>query len=126
MSIAKTAEAVKEVMFPKKESEKKSSIQLNEKEMTFASVPIDIFRYLDIELDKASDKDLERLKDINGWLGDISTGEKYTKLSELERKLGVRHFSESRVNRLWNYFKISGKISDLEKQREALSGGIRL
>ena len=123
MSIAKTAEAVKEVMYPTK-SEKKNQIQLNEKEMTFASVPIDIFRQLGIELDTATDTDISRLKDVYGWLKEESVGSKCMELSRIERELGTRHFSENRLARLWNYFKISNKIADMQKQKDALKGSV--
>jgi len=124
MSIAKTAESIKLIQHPELVSEKKSSIQLNEKEMTFASVPIDLFRQLGLELDGTSDRDLARLKDIHGWLGEGSIGEKCQQLSKIERELGTRHFSENRLARLWNYFKLSNKIADMQKQKDALKSGV--
>lgn len=121
MSIAKSAEQVKSVMFPREESQRK--LELTDKEMVYAGVPIDLFRFFDKDTGKVGETELKRLGEINSML-EGSVGDKMAMLSKYERELGVRHFSESRINRLWNYLKMGSQINELTKKRDALKGNI--
>ena len=127
MGIAKSAESVKSVIFGEATapSESQSKLAFTDGELAYNEVPVDMFRYFDRELGNTSETELKRMRDINSGIKGDTTGSKMAELTRLERKLGVPHFSESRINRVWNYLKISKSIEGLEAQRDALIGDVR-
>lgn len=122
--LTKTAEAVKETIFGKPQAESQNKLEVTAQDMTYAQVPVDIFRYFDRETSNTSEVELKRLKDIVTWSRGESCGDKMSALRSLERELGVRHFSESRINRVWNFLKMGNQIDELRKKQESLKGSI--
>ena len=55
-----------------------------------------------------------KVKAENGNLGDV-----LSKISSLDIKLGVGHLTEKKIDKLWNWVKISNQINELETKRNA-------
>ena len=97
-------------------------------EQTWNAVPMDVYRYMNVDFFDASDKNLGELKDIydyaktrsNGMPGDI-----IQKLDEIKNRLGEPEIGTSRLSQLSNYVRIQRNITDLQKQRRALERGSR-
>ena len=124
MSLAKSAESVKAIIAGKPSEESQNKLGMTDGELVYASVPIDMFRFFDREVTKATEVELRRLKEISDWVGGETVGEKVSKVSRLERELGVRHMSESRINRVWNFLKLGRQIDDMRLRQDALKGSV--
>lgn len=86
-------------------------------------VPMDIYKYLNIDFFDASDKHLGELKDIYEYAksrSDGRPGDMIQKIEELQHRLGEPSIGTSRLAQLTNYIRVQKNISDLMKQKRAL------
>lgn len=89
--------------------------------MILSGVPIDMINYFDIDIKNLDDTQRNKLNDIYKFLSDKSKdGSMYSRLRELELKLGSSDIHEKRYNKIWNYLSISNKIQSLENERRLL------
>ena len=42
------------------------------------------------------------------------------KIGEIEQKIGMPAFNETRYGRIWSYLKINSRINEMEKQKKAM------
>ena len=86
-------------------------------------IPMDIYKFMNIDFFDSSEKHQSELKDIyeyakgrsNGMPGDM-----IQKIEELQNRLGEPSIGTSRLAQLTNYIRVVRNISDLNKQKKAL------
>jgi hypothetical protein len=120
MGLAKTAEQ------PKKETPQEPTPALSEAMGTieWAGVPVDLFRFFNVDLGTTPQDDIKELKDIYDWAklkcDEPTIGNILQKISSLETQLGSPNLGEKRFSKMWVWVKMSKQIDDLDKRREAL------
>ena len=90
---------------------------------SWQGVPMDIYKFMNIDFFDSSEKHQAELKDIyeyakgrsNGMPGDM-----IQKIEELQNRLGEPSIGTSRLAQLTNYIRVVRNISDLNKQKKAL------
>lgn len=117
--LAKTAEEVKPVeavVHP--ETPKLSS---SNGEFNYMGVPVDMFRYFNVDLGKESQAKLEKIDFINGWLKEKSEsiGDRLMELRRIENKLGMSG-TDSRVDKIYRYMRLSSNMQEMEKRMKAM------
>ena len=117
--LAKTAEQaqpVPETIHPEEKPQVTSA--------SWEGIPIEIYRYFDIDIGKVSQDEIKQFQDIYKWaklenesatLGDI-----LLKIRDLEHTLGATNFGETRHGKIWNWAKLTLVINEMNKRREAL------
>lgn len=90
-------------------------------DISYSGVPLDLYRYFNLDLGTVNEKEVSRLKDILTWAKQDtqSLGDAMVKISHIERELGMGGF-EKRHERVWNWVRLSLNINDLEARRESL------
>jgi len=89
--------------------------------MLLSGVPIEMINYFDVDTKTLDDKQRNKLNDIYSFLNDKSKeGSLFSKLRELELKLGSTEIHEKRYNKIWNYLTISNKIKEMEDERRLM------
>lgn len=95
-------------------------------ELSYLGVPVDIYGYFGLDLNKASNSQREKMLQINRYVsdGDATIGDRMMKIRQIERKLGMGGM-DSRIDKIYRYIRLSENIRDLEARRKALevSGG---
>jgi hypothetical protein len=104
--------------------ESQNSLGMNKDELCYAEVPVDFFRYFDLDMGRVTKTELSRLKDVAGWVKervrDGTLGEQLQEMREVERRLGSSHVTEKRHDRLWNWLRMERHITDMRKRQSAL------
>ena len=86
-------------------------------------VPMDIFRYLNVDFFVADEKMLGEMKDIHDYARSKSNGQPgdmIQKIEELKIRLGEPEMGTSRLAQLTNYIRVLKNINDMQKQRKAM------
>ena len=114
MPLAKTAEVVER-------SQDTTSHPQSVEIFTIEGVPYDVYSFFGADLQNTGERDREKLKDIyshfkaeHKTLGDVMQ-----EVSTLENRLGLGGYT-SRLDRVWNWVRLSGRIKDLELRKQAL------
>lgn len=117
--LAKTAEASKPVE-PVVHSDT-PKLTSSEGEFNYLGVPVDMFRYFNIDLGKASQSKIEKVDYINGWLKESneSVGDRLMELRKIENKLGMSGM-DSRIDKIWQYMRLSKNMKEMEKKMKAM------
>ena len=116
--LAKTAESVVQEPVVHKDP---ASITMG---MTHDGVPMGMFMFYDKPFGQVDSGVLEQLKtmyDFSKANTNGSDGDVLMYLRDLDRRMGTPKIGESRLSRAYNYAKITNRINDLNKQREALT-----
>lgn len=117
--LAKTAEEVKPVE-PVVHAEG-AKLTSSEGEFNYLGVPVDMFRYFNLDLGKASSSKLEKVDYINGWLKESneSVGDRLMELRKIENKIGMSGM-DSRIDKVWQYMRLSKNMKEMEKKMKAM------
>ena len=85
-------------------------------------VPIDIYSYFDMPMERSSEKEIERLTDIHSWAMDgVETlGDAMQKIRSLETRLGQPGPGMKRSTKLWQWIALKKQIDDRLKRQDAL------
>lgn len=85
-------------------------------------VPIDLIEYFNIDIRNIENRDNEQLSEIYRLLkSDSETdADMLLKIGEIEQKIGMPAFNETRYGRIWSYLKINSRINEMEKQKKAM------
>jgi hypothetical protein len=86
-------------------------------------VPMDIYKFMNIDFFDSSEKHQSELKDIYEYAKSRSNGlpgDMIQKIEELQNRLGEPSIGTSRLAQLTNYIRVVRNISDLNKQKKAL------
>lgn len=86
-------------------------------------IPMDIFKFMNVDFFEASDKHQEELRDIYEYVKQKSNGQPgdiIQKIEELQNRLGEPSIGTSRLAQLSNYVRINKNISDMMKQKRAM------
>ncbi len=86
-------------------------------------VPMDIYKFMNIDFFDSSEKHQAELKDIYEYAKGRSNGmpgHMIQKIEELQNRLGEPSIGTSRLAQLTNYIRVVRNISDLNKQKKAL------
>ena len=88
----------------------------------FTEVPVDIYRQFGLDIGTAQGKEFDKLKDISKWAFDNenTVGDNLMRLKQLQVKLGAPRIGEQSYDKVYNWVKIQGQITDLMKRQEAL------
>lgn len=90
---------------------------------SWEGVPIDLIRYLGKDIGTINSKDIEQLKDIDSWtkkgLLEDSIGNRLAKLKGLEQQLGEPGLHETKMNKIWNWVKMSFQIDEIRNRQRA-------
>lgn len=88
----------------------------------YDGVDISVYGFFDLDVGKASDTEKTRLKDIYDWAmsENKSIGDGMQRIRSLETQLGQPPIGTTRLNKLWNWIKISRQIDDLRKRQDSL------
>ena len=92
-------------------------------ETMWQGVPIDIYRFMNIDFFDSSEKHQSELKDIYEYARSRSNGmpgDTIQKIEELQNRLGEPPIGTSRLSQLTNWIRINRNIADMLKQRRAL------
>lgn len=100
------------------------SLSLSDGVMVYNGLPLSVPNFFNVDAFKASETETNRMNEIFSWVKNKvpegTMGDIITKISELERQLGATVVGESRIDKMWRWTKLSHKIEDLEKERNAL------
>jgi hypothetical protein len=88
--------------------------------MMINGVPLEIINHFDVDVRAMDNRTQGRLQDIVKFLPGEKLGDKLISLRDVERKLGAPAHGETRYGRVWNWLKVTSRIDDLVKQREAI------
>ena len=90
----------------------------------YNNIPIDFYSFFNTPLERATEREIEELKDIYDWskegLDEATLGNVMTKVRDLELKLGVPRIDETRRSRLWSWMKCKRIIDEQIKRQKAL------
>ena len=93
-------------------------------DLSFAGIPVDIYRHFGVEIGHVEDKDVGKLKDILAWAKakceEPTMGNVLSRISSLENQLGQPELGQRRYDKMWNWVRLSRSIDDLDKKRESL------
>lgn len=90
---------------------------------SWQGVPMDIYKFMNIDFFDSSEKHQAELKDIYEYAKGRSNGlpgDMIQKIEELQNRLGEPSIGTSRLAQLTNYIRVVRNISDLNKQKKAL------
>ena len=116
MGIAKSAEtqeSVQEISVPAK----------LDSTFHYDGVPVDLYSFFSISPETVDFKDKDRLKDIYEYsksqttdptIGNIMHG-----IRKLSDKIGITGFDKQHT-KMWNWIKLTNRMKDLDKRRQAL------
>lgn len=87
----------------------------------YNGVPVDFFRHFDLDMSKAGEKELQKLRDIYAWSKSDteSLGDALVKVSRIESQLGLGGFDKM-YNKVWNWVRITTQMEDLNNRRESM------
>lgn len=114
--LAKSAEQVKNVMFP---SQSSPSPQISV--AAIDGVPLEMYRFFNINPAENNRDNVKYLKEIHSWAAkdtDNRVGDTFAKIRILENKLGVPRIGETRQTKMYNWIRVSNIINDLRGERE--------
>ena len=85
-------------------------------------VPIDVYRFFDMDLSVTGAGDIKKLKAISDWAftGSETLGDGLTKLRNLEIKLGSPSGNERRHDKLFIWVKMQQQVEELMKRQDSL------
>lgn len=94
---------------------------IHQSNIEYFGIPVELYGFFGVDISGATEKQKEKLGIINSLIKSKgeTMGDKLTSLKEIERKL-TRDPLRSRVDSVYNYLRLSSKIEDLAKQRQAL------
>jgi len=89
--------------------------------LQFNEVPMEMINYFGFNLQDLNHDVTEKMKDIYSILSKEhkDMGDLLRHISGIEMHLGSGGYT-NKFNKVWNYIKITERISDLEKQRESM------
>jgi hypothetical protein len=100
------------------------SLSLSDGVMVYNGLPLSVSTFFNVDAFKSDDVATDRMNQIYQWakskVPEGTMGDVITEISKLERQLGATVCGESRIDKMWRWTKLSGKILDLEKERNAL------
>jgi len=118
MSIAKSAPSAT----PVKLEPNTPSVGFNS--FQYDGVDLSLYNLFGIDIQHAEETEKGRLREISEWISsdlqEKSIGNIMSEIRKVEMKLGATPYGEKKLNRIWNYLKVSQKIKDLDLQRKAL------
>jgi len=116
MGIAKSAQQQEPVTIEHKELS--PSIDT----LSYADVPIDIYRFFSLDMANTDSKILDKLKHISNWtFKDAETlGDGLKKLRDLEIQLGTPRLDEDKTEKIYRWIKMQAQIDDIRKRQESL------
>jgi hypothetical protein len=116
MPLAKSAPVETPITLP--------SLSLSDGVMVYNGLPLSVPNFFNVDAFSSSETETQRMNEIYSWarnkLPDGTLGDVMTEISKLERQLGSTVCGESRIDKMWRWTKLSNKIVDLEKERNAL------
>jgi len=85
----------------------------------FEGCPIELYRYFGLDIREVGEVQKSQLREIYEALGRRfpSVGDVLAEVSRIEKELGARDNIPARI---WHWLKLTGRIEDLIKQREAM------
>lgn len=88
----------------------------------YDGVDVSMYNFFGVDMKDATEADKARLKDIYEWAidGGKTLGDGMLRIRNLETQLGQPPIGMTRINKLWNWVKISKQIGELQKRQDAL------
>jgi len=97
--------------------------------LSHENVPTNMYRFFNVDMINWSPKQITELQDIYQYARTKSKtkepGEVLKLISDIERQLGSPAMGETRTGKIANYIRITRRIDDLNKEREAYKNGAR-
>jgi hypothetical protein len=90
---------------------------------SWQGIPMDIYKYLNVDFFDSDDKMLSQLKDIHDYAKSKSNGmpgDMIQKIEELQIRLGQPNIGTTRLAQLTNWIRMDRTIKDMIKQKRAL------
>lgn len=89
-------------------------------------IPLDVFKYFDLDVRGMSMDEKTDIKDISSWAlrQGRTLGDSLQQLRLLENRLGSPALGERRYSKMLNWIRINNNIDELRKRQEALSDDI--
>lgn len=118
VGLAKSAQSVSPVTVV---HSKDAQLSSTNGEVAFLGIPVDYYGHFGIDLNRATEKQREKMAYMSKWLSEKheTLGDRLLELRKLEGRIGMTG-TDSRIDKVYRYMRLSDNIKDLEKQRQAL------